>query len=1011
MSRSPVDTPFVGREAELGELEAGLAAAMAGSPTICFVSGEAGIGKTRICAALAERAAASGARVLVGQTPIGADELPYAPLVAALRPGLAAVAGAQEHPARAYADALAYLFPELGIPAGIISPDLARLRLFEAMRGLIATLAEPAGLMLVVEDAHWADRSTLDVLGYLAVTLASERVLLLVTHRRDLPPEHRLHGLLAEATRNRRVGRVALGPLEPAPAQALAAALLDDSSGSERLARIVRLGEGNPLFIGELAKVPDGGTPVTLEELVLARWQGLPQRTRDLLRICAAAGRSVDVALLSAVTGASAIEVADGLRPAIDAGLLDRTSVLSQDLAFRHVLTQEVVYRQSLPAERADIHRALAAALEGCPGVNDEIGPAAALAMHWARSGDATRAFPAVLRAADLAETAYAFAEAGAFLRTAVALWPQVAERPRAEAAIRAIGFAPTGRHVAALADLSLAGLCRRAAEAAALAGDLDAALELLDQALGSGPSERQALVIRGRRAALTALARGPEAALPDFEAVAGLVADSAPSPETVRIAVDHARAAFHAGHSSEARALATAALERARALGVVEEEGRALMLLGAIAAGRGEREEAGTRLAEARAADERRRTLTAGGPRPSRVGDILGQRLDSVRLLMAIGRQAEAVDAALEAAGEAGRLGADRTWGRQLGSSAAVSLFDLGRWDEADREAEEALTAGAAPASIVAGLTVRGRIAGFRGQAGRAQQALDSAAAMADGLGDPALRTQSRTARAELALLRHQPAEAWDEAERALATAVDPGLRVAPLLVALAAAADALALTAGHGGERASDRQLALLAEAQLVERDLEPAGDPLGRARRLALRAESARVMRRDDGDLWASASEAWAAAGVPHQRAAALIRCAEADLARGGDRARARSALLEARRVALALSATALDEEVLALARRARLDLAEGTEPSAGAVAEGERLGLSEREFEVLLLVAEGLTNRQIAERLFITEKTAGHHVSAILGKFGVASRVEAASLAYRSGVVGDPPRHTT
>src|SRR4051812_49654937 len=272
---------FVGRTAELGELRGALSEAVGGRPALAFVAGESGVGKTRLLAELERAARADGVRVIGGDcVELGEGELPYAPIVGALRPLARAADPAFARlspPARA---ALARILPGLGRAAE--RPDdeaTAQARLFDALFELLELLAGDDGLLLTVEDLHWADRSTRAFLVYLASSLCRERVLVVTTYRPDeLHRRHPLRPLLAELERDARARRVELRPLTRAELREQLADILGEAPGGDLLERLFARSEGNPLFAEELLAAGmdgRGALPPTLRDALMLRIERL----------------------------------------------------------------------------------------------------------------------------------------------------------------------------------------------------------------------------------------------------------------------------------------------------------------------------------------------------------------------------------------------------------------------------------------------------------------------------------------------------------------------------------------------------------------------------------------------------------------------------------------------------------------------------------------------------------------------------------------------------------------
>jgi predicted ATPase len=298
---------LVGRIEELQVLEAARRRAADGEPAVVLVGGEAGIGKTRLVTELAARCATDGTRVLQGGcVPVGEGALPYAPIVEALRALLGDVGVAAVHAlVGPFWPELARLLPALGAADHIAPPDqAAQARLFELMLGLLGRLGEQAPLVLVVEDLHWADRSTRDLLAFLVRNLRRERVLLVVTYRTDEPAQQRLGPYLAELDRAGRVQRLELPRLDQRQTVAQLVGILGAAPAAELVDAVFARSEGNPLFNEELLTVVQAGSrelPATLRDLLRGRVQALPDHARQVVAVAAVAGRWVPHRLLATV--------------------------------------------------------------------------------------------------------------------------------------------------------------------------------------------------------------------------------------------------------------------------------------------------------------------------------------------------------------------------------------------------------------------------------------------------------------------------------------------------------------------------------------------------------------------------------------------------------------------------------------------------------------------------------------------------------------------------------------
>jgi DNA-binding CsgD family transcriptional regulator/tetratricopeptide (TPR) repeat protein len=518
------------------------------------------------------------------------------------------------------------------------------------------------------------------------------------------------------------------------------------------------------------------------------------------------------------------------------------------------------------------------------------------------------------------------------------------------------------------------------------------------------------------------------DGALQAIERGVALVSDL-PGTERARLTASHGRALHLVGRYEQAKAVSSTALEEARSLGARSEEEAALGTLGVVLASLGDSQGGLGHLEAARRLAEERHSVTRLRPRPSRIGDMVREYADLASTLDRAGRSEAATAASREGSARARELGVATTWGQLLEANATLGLFRLGQWDEADRVSRELLDRGATGRAALRLHLTRARLETGRGNFAPAQTHLDAAGSLLPLPGDPDVVGELWTTAAEHAIWRGQLTEAR--------VAIDAGLlgvqrtpdRLAScqlLAVGVRVEADrADRARAGRGNpELVEIRELATARMAELraiVERS-EGQGASAPRelhALPVTAEAEYSRIAERSDPGRWSAAAQAWLQLREPYPAAYARWREAEALLLDKRGREGAERALREARNICGELGAGPLLREIEALARRARMELdgapaASATEaghlatpePARQATAEAQRLGLTTRELEVLALIAEGRTNREIGASLFITEKTAGHHVSNLLAKLGVRSRVEAAGVAHRLGLLGDP-----
>jgi ATP/maltotriose-dependent transcriptional regulator MalT len=982
---------FIGRIQELARLRQLLARAADGQPLVVVLGGEAGVGKTRLAEQLAAAAEEQGARVLrSGCVPLGEEGLPFVPVTEALRDladqldpaALEAVAGPARHE-------LARLLPDLPWGGEAVAGGLGAVdgqgRLFALLLGVVQRLAAAEPLVWVVEDLHWADRSTRDLLAFLAATLRSERVLVVATFRSDeLHRLHPLRRLLGELVRNRRVRRLELPRFSRAELAEQLTGLLGTDPSARLVQDIYARSQGNPFLTEELllAGGDPGVLPPNLQEVLLARVVRLGHRTQQLLRVIAAAGPGATQPLLAAVTGMDGAELLGGLREAVDQQLL-LPEPGGDGYLFRHALLAEAVYAELLPGERVSLHAALASALEaGLEAGEAPASRAARLAHHWSAAGDRPRAMSASLEAAAAAEQVYAFAEAQLQLERVLGLWdriPDAAER----------------------AGTDRAALLSRCAQAAYAVGDPARAAELVHQALPLVDEARhpqRAGLLHEQLARCLRMLGDPGALAAQQEAVR-LVAPE-PSVERARVLGSLALCLAVVDRSAEATAPAEEAVAIAGQVGARAEEADARTALGTALGNLGETD-AG--LAELEAAQ--RLAQEAG-----EVVIMLRATLNRSDVLLAAGRLDEAATVALDGIGEARRLGLTRSHGGVvLACNATEALVALGHWDQAEQVSREALEVAPSDAILALLLLLRAALELGRGDLDTAEARLRTVRRL---LPAPIPEAQKAgplfAGLAELALWRGD----LDHAKQLVPEAVPlvaANPRYAAPLYALGLRVEAdraeLARVRPPGQPAPDDGTAAALLE-RLGQAAAGPAaaGIPELAAWHTTAAAERTRQQGASDPAAWAAAIAAWERLGQPYRLAYACYRQAEALLA-AGNRDTAAMVLRRAAEITGRLGARPLDAEVQTLARRARLDLAPhaaATALASGASTPAAQLGLTPREAEVLALVAAGRSNRQIAQQLFISPKTASVHVSNILAKLGVAGRVEAAAIAHRQGL---------
>ncbi|MFE7193195.1 AAA family ATPase [Kitasatospora sp. NPDC057541] len=998
MQQTSVSPVFVGRDPELTDLMDALHRAGRGEPQTVLIGGEAGVGKTRLLEEFLRRADDRGVLTTDGGClEIGAEGLPYAPLATALRRLHRCLGTDLEHAAAGMEGHLARLLPDFGEADGEPNDEYGRARLFEHTTRLFERLGTDRTFVLAVEDLHWSDRSTRELLAYLVRTLHRARVLLVATYRSDdLHRRHPLRPFLAELERLRTVRRLELERFGPGEVAAQLAGILGTAVPDRQLVeRVHRRSEGNPFFVEELATaLREGGSAGltdSLRDILLVRVEALDEETQRVLRIAAEGGSCVEHALLAAVLEDEEQLIAS-LRAAVGANIL-RPDPDGDGYRFRHALVREAVSDDLLPGERHRINRRFAEALEAEPQLVGADARPARLANYWYHAHDPVRALPTALDAARAARRRNAFAEQLRMLERALELWDEVPAEQLA-GTLRPYDWAETyppcscddDRHDEDCDRLCLIDVLAEAVVAARRSGDRERGLSLAKRALqlvDETEHPARAAWFRINRARMLGHLRrsGDEA---EIAYAHRLVEPLPPSAVQAEVFALGAGAGMLSNSRPELIALAERAARIAREVGAHTVEQHALMTLGGLRNDLDTDPEAG--VAQLAAAVEATRRLGAT--------DLLLRGLNNLASVQrGLGRPEEAVALAREGLDSARRNGLQRNIGAILTGNLAEALLDLGRIDEAELVlAEGDLTS---PTGTHAEFLdrLRGDLALLRGDLAGATALLAGARA-ANRVGQIQHSVPISRLAVRIAALAGRPLEARAELLAALVEEVPRGYLADyyPLLV------DGAGVEADSRGlPQAGPGRAAVLARIAGAAAGLHPAA-PLHHGWARLLEGELARAEGADTPAHWAAAIEWLRRTGLPHPLALALLRAGEAEVLAGRREAGA-GLLREARELASARGDAGLRAEIDALAERAGLTLVAGRPAPSAAPPAGGSFGLTPRERDVLRLLARGRTNRQIAEELYISPKTASVHVSNILGKLAVGGRVEAAALAHR------------
>ena len=980
MLQAPV-SKLVGRAVEFGRLTRVLDQAAAEEPMVALVSGDAGMGKTRLVAELATVAAARGFMVLSGRCAELGDSVPYLPLADALHSAAAATPALAD--AIAARPVLGLLLPDRGATqmAGSEAPGMAQQQLFGAVLGMLAELAGKTPVLLVLEDMHWADRSTRDLLTFLSRVLHRERVAVIATYRTDdLHRGHPLRAVAAELLRLPSVTAVEVGPLRDEAMAEHLAALAQYPLEAAALEVIIRRAEGNTYYAEELLAASACGSdlPAGLAELLLARLQRLSPAGQQVVHAAAVAGRRVEDDLVRQACGLEEPEYEQAVREAVANQLLVPDG--EEGYAFRHALLREAAYADLLPGERTRLHARLAELLSDEVRLSSVPGTAAELAHHSLASHDIPGAFSASVRAGQEADRLAAPAEAHRHFDQALALWDRVTDPEK-------------------LAGMQRGWLAFESATSAAASGDLHRAVQQLhrmlayittaeDPVLVSRANERLAyyLLDIDQHAAAVAAARAAIDALPE----------EPPRWERARSLATYAQTLLTADDLSPAQTWALAARDAARAAGAQSPEADALVTLGQL-------EERSGRIPEAI-------ELFTQAHRQAQEAGVLGVHLRAAfqlaRINLERGDLAQASATAHEGllrAEEAGLLLAP--YGLDLQYLHYLAHFNDGDWDHAQQvadgfpvrvttEREAVLSAMALFIDVARGNDAT--VADRRTWLEPFWPAENFSAFIGRGL------------LAEHALWHGDTATALAEVAACIKSELDylggygpPLIRVAA--VGLAAQADRAAQARAVGDEAAA--AAAVEAAAVLIDTARQGAAHPRrpksvlgvdGRAWLARAEAELLRAQGDNDPAAWAAVVTTFGPAFV-YETARSRWRLAEA-LLETGRRDEAQHEWRLAIETAERLGALPLLAALTALGRRGRLSRDQERPGSQVSVLRG----LTAREHEVLLLLAAGRSNREIATELFIAPKTASVHVSNILAKLGAASRTEAAAIAHAEGI---------
>jgi DNA-binding CsgD family transcriptional regulator len=957
----------------------------ASAASALVVAGEAGIGKSRLVAWAAEAAVEQQRTVLTGWCLSLSEDLPFLPLVDALRAlaerddgrllksVLAACPGYVRHE-------LARLLPEVEesdeeAPSPEEGGSWRRQRLFAAVRAVLVALGEATPSAVILEDVHWADPSTRDLLGYLLAPPHRTGVPIVLTSRGEEPDT----GWLQDLRRHGQLEWLAVQPLTRAET-AEQIELLGGPASSDAVGDIFRRSQGNPFFTEQLVSAGAGPTalPASLHALLLQRLSQVTDAGRDVVAALAIARRPLHEAALCTLTGRPVGEIVRAVRDLSDRRLLQRADGGEHQL--RHVLLAEAVCGDMTATEQYDWHLRLAKYLASI----NESSVANEVSEHFAVAGLHAEELRWRARAAKYADSVYAPAQAARQWRRVIALWDAV-EEPEA------------------LVGIDLPEVYIRESIALENAGDGPGSALVADDALDRllEDADDATKVRLYYQVSYWRNVTSPQDGAALLEKAIEIGAQLPPTKEYVRAL--HELSLFggerHRGTYALQNELLARALDAAKRAGTRPEQKLLTAALAVQAMIRDEEREAFAGLDRA--------LNFVVEPADPNVDVLVAVYLTDI--LLNYGDLPRALEVGRAAIAEVTRSGYPRAFiSGLLLCNVVEALLEQGRIAEAFSEVEPATREpiGWNSRMAYAALAALDCIAGRLDQAAAFWAKNDAIIRDLPGLQTP---HEFTLLRAELWLWLGRAADALADALvvlEPLSATEESHMSGGLFVLALRACADLAQLGRARGDDAmvssAVDSAARLKALRDQCPRD-PFSGGRVPVTKRADAATWSAEWSRLADSDpaMWEAAAQAWTDLGRPHRAGYARWRQADALLTSPGGRAAARPVL----RLAAELASThvPLSRAIEDLAQRARIGLVDPLVAPTAPQPVTMKFGLTERELAVLALVGQGRTNAEIGATLFISRKTASVHVTNILRKLGASSRVQAAGMAASAGLI--------